>query len=151
MRKFLVLLDGSRECLNAIRFAAMRAAATKGGVVILAVIPTDEIQHGFGVADVMRAEAVEQIKAHFGVYAKWMRDRQGIEPALVIREGDPGEQILTLIREDLEIGVIVVGMAAEKGAKNPVLTRLMRDAATLPCPITMVPGDMAKERLEEIT
>jgi hypothetical protein len=27
MRKFLVVLDDSRECLNAMRFAAMRAAA----------------------------------------------------------------------------------------------------------------------------
>lgn len=151
MRKFLVLLDDTRECLNAIRFAAMRAAATGGGVVVLAVIPTDEIQHGFGVADVMRAEAVEQIESHFGVYAKWMRDRKGVEPVLVIREGDTGEQILALIREDEEIGVIVLGMAAEKGAKNPVLTRLMRDAGSLPCPITMVPGEMAKERLEAIT
>ena len=28
MRKFLVVLDDSRECLNAMRFAAMRAAHT---------------------------------------------------------------------------------------------------------------------------
>ncbi len=32
MRKFLVVLDDSRECLNAMRFAAMRAAQTGGGV-----------------------------------------------------------------------------------------------------------------------
>jgi len=32
MRKFLVVLDDSRECLNAMRFAAMRAAKTGGGV-----------------------------------------------------------------------------------------------------------------------
>ena len=32
MRKFLVVLDDSRECLNAMRFAAMRAARTGGGV-----------------------------------------------------------------------------------------------------------------------
>ena len=29
MRKFLVVLDDSRECLNAMRFAAMRAAHTQ--------------------------------------------------------------------------------------------------------------------------
>ena len=28
MRKFLVVLDDSKECLNAMRFAAMRAAKT---------------------------------------------------------------------------------------------------------------------------
>ena len=61
MRKFLVLLDDSRECLNAMRFAAMRAAHTGGAVVILSVIPAADIQHGFGVADVMRAEAHERL------------------------------------------------------------------------------------------
>ena len=35
MRKFLVVLDDSRECLNAMRFAALRAAHTGGGVQIL--------------------------------------------------------------------------------------------------------------------
>ena len=37
MRKFLVILDDSRECLNAMRFAAMRAANTGGGVEILKI------------------------------------------------------------------------------------------------------------------
>ena len=63
MRKFLVVLDDSKECLNAIRYAALRAANTGGAVQVLAVIPADEIQHGFGVAEVMRAEARERIKA----------------------------------------------------------------------------------------
>ncbi|NAZ18153.1 universal stress protein, partial [Glutamicibacter soli] len=88
MRKFLVLLDDSRECLNAMRFAAMRASNTGGVVVVLAVIPAEEIQHGLGVAEVMRAEARERIEAHFEVFAKWMRDRPKVEPELVIREGD---------------------------------------------------------------
>jgi len=89
MRKFLVVLDDSSECLNAMRFAAMRAARTGGGVSILAVIPPEEFQHWIGVSDLMRAEARERIEAHFEVFAKWMRDRQRIEPELVIREGKP--------------------------------------------------------------
>ena len=35
MRKFLVVLDDSKECLNAMRFAAMRAKKTNGGVEVL--------------------------------------------------------------------------------------------------------------------
>ncbi len=151
MRKFLVLLDDSKECLNAIRFASMRAAKTQGAVVILAVIPADEIQHGFGVADVMRGEARERIEAHYEVFAKWMRSRPGIEPELVIREGDPAEELLAQIAEDGEIGIVVLGLAADKGGQNPVLTRLLRDPLALPCPITLVPGDLSKDRLEAIT
>lgn len=151
MRKFLVLLDDSRECLNAMRFAAMRAANTGGAVVVLSVIPAAEIQHGFGVADVMRAEAQERIEAHFEVFAKWMRSRPKVEPELVIREGDAADELLALITADPEIGVVVLGLNSDKAGQNPVLTRLLRDATALPVPITIVPGDLSKERLEAIT
>ena len=82
MRKFLVVLDDTRECLNAMRFAAMRAAHTGGGVIILSIIPPEEFQHWMGVADLMRAEARERIEAHFEVFAKWMRDKQGSAPLI---------------------------------------------------------------------
>ncbi len=85
MRKFLVVLDDSRECLNAMRFAAMRASNTGGGVVILSVIPPDGFNHWIGVGEVMREEA-RRHPCSFRVFAKWMRDRQGVDPELVIRE-----------------------------------------------------------------
>ncbi|MEO1677733.1 MAG: universal stress protein [Pseudomonadota bacterium] len=151
MRKFLVVLDDSRECLNAMRFAAMRAANTRGGVEILSVIPPDEFNHWIGVGDVMRAEARERIEAHFEVFAKWMRDRQGIDPKLVIREGEPVPEILALIRDNPEIGVLVLGAGTGKGGPGPLVTSLTKASGTLPVPITIVPGDMSKERLEEIT
>ena len=151
MRKFLVVLDDSRECLNAMRFAAMRAAHTGGAVVILSVIPAADIQHGFGVADVMRAEAHERIEAHFEVFAKWMRSRPKVEPELVIREGDPADELIAQLADDPEIGIVVLGLNPDKAGPNPVLNRLLREASNLPCPITIVPGDISKERLEAIT
>ena len=54
----------------------------------------DKIQHGFGVAKVMRAEARDRIEAQFEIHAKRMRDRPGIKPELVVREGDPGAELL---------------------------------------------------------
>ena len=151
MRKFLVFLDDSRECLNAIRFAAMRAAKTGGAVQVLAVIPASEIQHGMGVAEVMRAEAYERIRAHFEVFAKWMRDRQGVNPELVVREGDPVTEILGQVRDDPEIGVLVLGAGTDKSGPGPLVTQMTRNSGSLPIPITIVPGDMSKERLESIT
>ncbi|QYK42895.1 MAG: universal stress protein [Paracoccaceae bacterium] len=151
MRKFLVVLDDSRECLNAMRYAALRAAHTGGGVVILSVIPPEEFQHWMGVADLMRAEARERIEAHFEVFAKWMRDRQGVNPMLVIREGDPVAEILAQVRADPEIGVLVLGAATEKSGPGPLVTAMSRNSGNLPIPLTVVPGDMSKERLEAIT
>ena len=151
MRKFLVVLDDTRECLNAMRFAALRAAHTGGGVQILSIIPPEEFQHWMGVADLMRAEARERIEAHFEVFAKWMRDKQGVNPELVIREGDPVAEILAQVREDTDVGILVLGASHEKSGPGPLVTQLTRSAGTLPIPITIVPGDMSKERLESIT
>ena len=151
MRKFLVVLDDTRECLNAMRFAALRAAKTQGGVQILSIIPPEEYQHWMGVADLMRAEARERIEAHFEVFAKWMRDRHGVNPELVIREGDPEAEILAQVREDPPVGELVLGANHEKSGPGPEVTALTRSAGTLPVPITIVPGAMSKERLESIT
>jgi nucleotide-binding universal stress UspA family protein len=151
MRKFLVILDDSRECLNAMRFAALRASHTGGGVCILSVIPPEEYQHWMGVADLMRAEARERIEAHFEVFAKWMRDRQGVNPDLVIREGDPVTEILAQMRDDPEIGVLVLGAGGDKSGPGPLVTAMSKASGSLPIPITIVPGDMSKERLERIT
>lgn len=149
MRKFLVVLDDSQECLNAMRFAAMRAHNTGGGVTILAVIPPEEFNHWIGVGDIMRQEARERIVAHFEVYAKWMRDKQGIEPELVIREGQPVDEIIAQVREDGEVGVLVLGAAAGNNP-GPLVTHLSRNVSTLTVPLTIVPIDLSKDRLETI-
>ena len=150
MRKFLVVLDDSRECLNAMRFAAMRAAHTGGGVTILSIIPPDEFNHWIGVGEIMREEARERIEVHFEVFAKWMRDRQGVHPELVIREGEPVPEIIAYVNADPEIGVLVLGAGTDKGP-GPLVTQLTRQSGSLPIPITIVPGDLSKERLEAIT
>lgn len=151
MRKFLVVLDDSRECLNAMRFAAMRAAHSNGGVAILSVIPPDEFNHWIGVGAIMREEARERIEVHFEVFAKWMRDKQGIDPELVIREGEPLKEIMAQVNEDPEIGVLVLGAASDKNGPGPLVTALSRQSGSLPVPITIVPEDISKERLEAIT
>lgn len=151
MRKFLVVLDDSRECLNAMRFAAMRAAHTGGGVQILSIIPPDEFQHWIGVGNIMREEARERIHAHFEVFAKWMRDKQGVDPELVVREGEAVPEILAQIREDSDIGVLVLGAGEDKTGPGPLVTQLSRASGSLPVPITIVPGELSKERLEAVT
>ncbi len=151
MRKYLVVLDDSRECLNAMRFAALRAARTNGQVQILSIVSPEEFQGWAGVADLMRAEARERIEAHFEVFAKWMRDRQGINPELVIREGEPVEEILSQITDDPEIGILVLGAGTDGNNPGPLVSQLTRNSGNLPIPITIVPGELSRDRLEAIS
>jgi nucleotide-binding universal stress UspA family protein len=81
-----------------------------------------------------------------------MRDKQGVEPVLIIREGVPADEIMSQIEDDPEIGVLVLGASSDpKKGPGPLVTSMSRNAGSLPVPITIVPGDMSKERLEAIT
>lgn len=148
MRKFLVVMDDSPEFLNALRFAAIRAKKTGGGVEILGVIAPEEFQHWIGVGETMRAEARERIEEHFKVFTKWMVEKEGIEPELVIREGDRATEVLAQIEDDPEVGVLVLGAGATGDGPGPLVTQLItRQHATMSVPITIVPGGLTKERI----
>jgi nucleotide-binding universal stress UspA family protein len=148
LRKFLVLLDDSPEMLNAIRYAALRASRTGGGVEMLAVIDSEEFQHFLGVAEVMRAEAREKIEAHFQIFKDRMEKREGVTPSLAVREGDKVDAIIQHVRSDPEIGVLVLGAGVDKSGPGPLVAALTgRRMADLGVPITIVPGSLTKEQI----
>ncbi len=151
MRKFLVIMDNTTECLNAMRFAALRAAHTDAGVTIMAVIPPDEFNHWIGVADIMREEARDRIQAHFDVFSKRMQDKEGVTPELEIREGKPEDEIINFVQDTPEIGVLVLGAGVGKEGPGPLVTHMLRRSGTLPIPVTIVPGAMGKEAIISVS
>jgi Universal stress protein family len=152
MRKFLVVLDDTPECLNAMRFAALRAAKTGGAVELLAIIAPEEFQHWLGVGEVMRAEARERIEAHFRVFRDRMIKKEGVEPTLAIREGEKAEQVLEHIKSDPEIGVLVLGAGTKGEGPGPLVSELVgRRGGDMPVPVTVVPGAMTKEQILAVT
>ena len=79
------------------------------------------------------------------------RDKQGVEPELVIREGEPYKEIMAQIQDDPEVGVLVLGANTDKKGPGPLVTQISKSAGDLSVPVTIVPGDLSKERLEAIT
>ncbi len=148
MRKFLVVMDSSPEFLNALRYAAIRASKTGGAVEILGIIGPEEFQHWLGVGEAMRSEARERIEAHFEIFAKWMNETEGIQPELVIREGEQVTEILAQIKEDQEVGILVLGANPSGEGPGPLVSQLVgRQAGNLPVPVTIVPGSMTKDAI----
>jgi nucleotide-binding universal stress UspA family protein len=147
MRKFLVLVDESPECMNAIRFAARRAQKTGGGLQMLFILRPEEFQHWIGVGDIMRHEAREAAEARFHEVAAPVQENVGITPEFVIREGEPEEEVLAQIREDPEIGVLVLGAATE-GGPGPLVSELVgKLAGKMPVPVTVVPGGLSRDEV----
>lgn len=151
MRKFLIVVDETPECMNAMRFAARRAQKTGGGVSMLYVIEPDDFQHWVGVAEVMRSEAREKAEERLMHLAEEMRGLSGVTPEFSIREGKKTDEVLSAIAEDPDIGVLVLG-AGEGEGPGPLVSGLVTKMGhRLPVPVTIVPGAMSMERIDEVS
>jgi nucleotide-binding universal stress UspA family protein len=150
LRKFMIVVDETPECLNAMRFAARRAQSTGGGVLMLYVIEPDDFQHWMGVAEVMRAEAREKAEDRLSHLADEMRTLSGVTPEFSIREGKRADEVLAAIEEDHDIGVLVLG-AGEGEGPGPLVSHLVTKMGhRLPVPVTIVPGSMTLARIDEV-
>ncbi|MEM6971709.1 MAG: universal stress protein [Pseudomonadota bacterium] len=151
MRKFMVVVDDTPECQQAMRFAARRAQRTGGGVLMLYVIPPEEFQHWVGVAEVMAAEARDRAEARLSELAEELRALSGITPEFQIREGGSVECVLKAIAEDPEIGVLVLG-AEDADSPGPLVSQLVaKQGGRMRVPVTVVPGAMSLDRIDEIS
>jgi nucleotide-binding universal stress UspA family protein len=148
-RKYLVVIDDTEECDRAVFWAAKRAGRTKSQIVMLRVIETaDRNQQWLGVADLMQAEAQEAAKAALSKHAARIRKIAHVTPDRVIREGDIAEEIIKLIEEDADIGILVLAAAAGKEGPGPLVNNVAKTSGSFPIPVAIVPGHLADEDLE---
>lgn len=151
MRKFMVVVDETPECLNAMRFAARRAQSTNGTVTMLYVIAADDFQEWMGVAEVMRAEARAAAESRLVELGAALSTLCGITPEFVIREGKKTEEVLALIDEDKSIGILVLGAGTGDGPGPLVQHLVSKMAGRMPIPVTIVPGGMTLEQIDRIS
>lgn len=151
MRKLLVVVDETPECMNAMRYAARRAQKTDGGVVLLFVLTPEELQHWAGVAELMHQEARDAAEDRLGELAAELHTLSGIMPEFVIREGKVVDEALALIHEDPAIGLLVLGAGAGD-SPGPLVNQLVaKGGGRMPIPVTVVPGAMSLERIDAIS
>ena len=153
-RKFLVVVDGSKETDRALAFAAHRVKRTGGTVVLLTVIETQDFTQFLGVEDVMRAEARDNaerlIDAKLARVAQW---GEGIRTETVIREGDLVTEIGRLIAADPGIAILVLAAANAKDGPGQLITDFAARAGqqALPVLVTIIPGTMTDEQIIAVT
>ena len=150
--KCLVVVDDTAEGDRAVYYASRWAVRVGGGVVMLRVIDTgDRNQQWLGVADIMRAEAEEIANAALDRASGRANGIAAITPERVIREGDPGEQILDVIDRDVDIAMLVLAASAGAEWPGPIITILAKTAGTFPIPITVVPGNLSDSDLDALS
>ncbi len=151
-RKFLVIVDESREVESALFFAASRIQHSGGSLALLYVIQPQDYQHWMGVKQVQLEEETSKAKALFRMFRRKLNTAgfETVPSEEIIREGKVADEILKLIDEDQDIAILVLGAATDAKGPGPLVSSLAvgKLAGTFPIPVTIVPGDLT---LDEIT
>jgi nucleotide-binding universal stress UspA family protein len=149
-RKFLAIIDDTPECERAVAYASRRAKTTGGVLVLLFVIEPSDFQHFLGVEKIMREEATAAAKATLDQHASRVREQQGIEPELIIREGKPAEEIHRLIEEDQDIAILVLAAGMGKEGPGPLVTSVAGKGTGFAIPVTVVPQGLTDEDIANL-
>lgn len=150
-RTFLVVLDGTAESEKALRYAARRAKRTQGRVALLTVIEPSEFQHWMAVEKLLESETRIEAERLLLEAADRARALSGYICALHLREGKRAEELMALLDEAPDISILVLG--ADSGPKGPgPLVRLLIDKmhGRFRTPVTIVPGQLSDEEIDEI-
>ena len=148
-RKYLVVIDDTEECERAVHWAAKRAGRTKSQLIMLRVMETSERnQQWLGVADIMKAEELEAANKALDKYAARAKKIARVTPERVIREGDTAQEIVKLIDEDADIGILVLAAGTGKDGPGPLVSGLAKTAGDFPIPVAIVPGNLTDAELD---
>ena len=149
---FLVVIDDSHEQHQAIRFACLRAKSTNGRVALLKCISPAEFQHFAGVAEIMRSEARENAEKQMRKMSEYVLNISGEMPILFVREGDPKDELISLINGEDNISSLILGMSTESSGPGPLVSFITsRGSGIIKIPITLVPGDMTDSEIDSLT
>lgn len=148
---FLVVVDDSEEMHQALQFACGRARSVGGRVALLYCIVPTNVAFWAGIGDLMREEAREEAEAKMAIHADYVKDLTSNTPILYVREGDISDELLSLIEEEHDISLLVLGANTKSETAGPLITFLMaRGASRCRVPITVVPGNLTDEQLDAL-
>ena len=150
-RTYLVVVDDSAESRVALRFAARRAAKTKGSIEVLGIVePQDFVQFG-GVQAAIEEEQRLRIEGVVSSAIGEILDESGIQAKIIIRQGEAVRTVRDFIGEREDVAALVLG-AAPNGNPGPLVADFTgNDAGLLPCPVMIIPGSLTDERLEQLS
>lgn len=151
-RVFLVVVDDSPEREVALKYACLRTRKSGGRVALLRVIEPAEQTEWAGVGALLQEEGREEAERLLSGLAAQVNEITGGLPILLIREGDPRDELLALIAEDPRISILILAAAAGGSGPGPLIAALTnRYAARLTVPLTIVPGMMDDDALDRVT
>lgn len=147
----MVVIDNTPECMRAVRYAGLRARNTNGGLVLLYVIAPTDFQHWLGVEAIMQQEAHEEAEAALSRAAQMIRETIGIEPEMVIRNGNATDEINAAVEDDRDIAILVLAAGSAKEGPGPLVSSIAGRGAAFPIPVTVIPDALSDADIDALS
>jgi len=150
-RNFVAVSDGTPECELAIHFAALRASHITGGrLVLFHAIQPESFQHWMTVAERMKAEALAEAQDRLTAQADRIMATYGVRPRVEIRDGEAHDVLIEYLSNATDVFGLVLG-AGEAGTPGPLVDYFTQQgAASLKCPVIIIPHGMTLGDIEDM-
>ena len=150
--KVLVVVDDTPECRKAVRYASRRAQGSGGSLLLLRVVDSrTELAHWITVEERMKEEAFANAEELLENIGSEINNLAGILPAVAIRSGKLQDEILSQIKADPAISVLVLAAAPGTEGPGPLVTALAGTlSGEMRIPVTVVPGNLSDEEIDQL-
>ena len=148
-KKFLVIIDESKELGNAVYFAANRALHTDGKLSLLYVVDPAINAQWAKIENLIEQEATSEAKKICRTWSQKIKSRFKIESEIII--GNRAEQVLKLLKEDQDIRFLILASASNSEDPGPIIKALTsKKIKELSIPIVIVPGSLEEKDIDLI-
>ena len=150
-KKFLVVIDESKELEKAIYFAANRAIHTEGELSLLYIVDPAVNAQWSRIENLIEQEATSEAKKLCRIWSQKIKSRFGIESEVIIKMGDRCEELLKLVEEDKNIRFLVLASSANNEEPGPLIKALTgKKIKDLFIPMVIIPGSLSEKEIDLI-
>ena len=150
-KKFLIVIDESKELEKAIYFAAKRAIHTDGKLSLLYIVDPAVNAQWSRIENLIEQEATSEAKKLCRGWAQKIKSRFDIDSEVIIKMGDRCEELLKLVGEDKNIRFLVLASSANNEEPGPLIKALTgKKIKDLSIPMVIIPGSLSEKEIDLI-
>jgi len=150
-KKFLVIVDETKELEKAVYFAA-KSAIARGGELLLLYIVNPAINAQWArIENLIEQEATSEAKKLCRMWSQKIKSQFDIESDIIIKIGDRVDELLKLVEEDQSIRFLVLASSENSEDPGPLIKILTgKKIKNLNVPLLLIPGSLSKKDIDSI-
>ena len=150
-KKFLVIVDETKELEKAVYFAAKRAIATEGELLLLYIVDPAINAQWARIENLIEQEATSEAKKLCRMWSQKIKSQFNIESEMIIKIGDRADELLKLVEEDQSIRFLVLASSENNEDPGPLIKVLTgKKIKNLNIPLVLIPGSLSEKDIDLI-